>query len=486
MTVRLREGVAISSPSTRGGTRAAFWATLICLAWGVLAFGGVYSWAYWPLAVLAQAAGFLGLFCERRNTIGVSRWLGVALAAVLGAGLLQMIPLPAVSLDEISPSTIAAVTQIDPSFASGLSTTHPLSLHPPSTWVALALYGSFALLLVGTSRLLSVKGSTKFVQALTTLGVVVALVGIIQKPLAKGLIYGFWTTESGGEFFGPFVNKNHFAGWMLMTIPLTLGVLFAGIARGMRGVQPGWRNAVIWFSSKEANSLVLLGGGAALMSLSLVMTMSRSGIGALAVAILITGWFAIRRGTGTTGRAAAVAYLIVLVAVVVSWAGVDAIAARFAQANWSDFDARKGAWLDAWSIANRFRITGTGLNTYSFATLLYQEHNLSQHFAQAHNDYLQLLTEGGLLVVFPVLVLVGVFVRDVRTRFREDAGSSSYWVRVGALTSLVAIALQELVDFSLQMPGNAALFAIVCGIALHKSPGRRVRVPDARMSVVRI
>ena len=46
----------------------------------------------------------------------------------------------------------------------------------------------------------------------------------------------------------------------------------------------------------------------------------------------------------------------------------------------------------------------------------------------------------------------------------------TWWLRAGAVTSLMAIACQESVEFSLQMPGNAALFAIVCAIALHRPP----------------
>jgi hypothetical protein len=44
---------------------------------------------------------------------------------------------------------------------------------------------------------------------------------------------------------------------------------------------------------------------------------------------------------------------------------------------------------------------------------------------------------------------------------------------VGAVTGIASIALQETVEFSLQMPGNAALFAVLCGIALHRAPVRR-------------
>jgi hypothetical protein len=61
----------------------------------------------------------------------------------------------------------------------------------------------------------------------------------------------------------------------------------------------------------------------------------------------------------------------------------------------------------------------------------------------------------------------------VRRRFIEETSVRTYWLRVGAVTGLTAIALQETVDFSLQIPGNAALFAVVCAIALHQAPERK-------------
>ncbi len=67
------------------------------------------------------------------------------------------------------------------------------------------------------------------------------------------------------------------------------------------------------------------------------------------------------------------------------------------------------------------------------------------------------------------VVLVAIFFlgREIRRRFRENADDpTTYWIRVGATTGLVAIAFQELVEFSLQMPGNATLFAVVAAIAI--------------------
>jgi O-antigen ligase len=212
------------------------------------------------------------------------------------------------------------------------------------------------------------------------------------------------------------------------------------------------------------------------MALSLVLTLSRSGITALAGTVAVTGAFLSWRPGSIGRRTIAIGYLLLLVVIVVGWAGVDTLAARFSQADWGELDARRGAWQDATHIAQKFPVTGIGLNTYGVATLFYQRPEAAKHFAQAHNDYLQLAAEGGMLVVIPVLFTIAAFVVVVRRRLVEEISVHAYWLRMGAITGLAAIALQETVDFSLQMPGNAALCAVLCGIALHQSP----RSPEKR------
>jgi O-antigen ligase len=111
---------------------------------------------------------------------------------------------------------------------------------------------------------------------------------------------------------------------------------------------------------------------------------------------------------------------------------------------------------------------GAGLNTYGTTTLFYQTIDPTQHYAEAHNDYLQLLAEGGVLVTVPLAFLLVAVGSMIWRRFRSGADDPlTSWIRLGAVTGIVAIALQEMVDFSLQMPGNAALFTVLAAIAAH-------------------
>jgi len=466
-------------PSPRGASLADM-LPLCALAWGALAFGAVYAWAYWPLAALCVMSGIAGVIVARRSSgtgrafarglEGTSPALRYTLIAVAVAILVQLLPMPGGVVDQLSPRSAALVRQLNPAFAAGLEPFHPMSVWPRDTWIALALYASLAALLVGAAHLFSVTGSRRFVEALTAFGAVLALIGFVQKSLSSRYLYGFWQLEIGRTPFGPFVNRNHFAGWMVMALPLTLALLVAGIDQSMQKLKTGWRYRVLWFASPEANRLILVAAAALLMALSLMLTMSRSGIVAFGLSMLITGWFVARSVRSRSRRLAAAVCLALLLAIALLWTGPDVVAGRFAAANWGEFNNRKGAWVDAWSVARDFPLAGTGLNTYWAAALFYQHHEMAYFFAQTHNDYLQLAAEGGLILMVPALVCLGVFVRDVRCAMHDTRAETTAWLRAGAVTSLIAIAFQETVEFSLQMPGNAALFAVVCAIALHRPP----------------
>jgi hypothetical protein len=471
---------------TAAGATAAMLVSLAVIAWGALAFGAVYPWAYWTLAAAAVASAACSIAVTRsaaaapssRGTT-LSRPLMWALCAVGAAIAVQLMPLPAPLLTALSPRAAGILSELDPAFAAGNA--HALSIWPASTRVALVLYAALVIWLASLVRLLSSAGSRRFVEALTGLGVLVALVGIVQKPLYSGAIYGVWTLKPWREPFGPFVNRNHFAGWMVMVLPLTLSLLVAGIHRSTAALKPGWRHKVLWLSSPEANRLALVAGAAMVMALSLVLTMSRSGMTAFVASIVMTGWFVARVFDSRPQRIGAGICLAAVVFVVVGWAGPDVIASRFSSADWGEFNSRRGAWLDAIGVTRAFPVAGTGANTYWAAALFYQRHELTHYFAQAHNDYLQIAAEGGLLLTLPALVCVVIFVRDVIRCMGDQRATTVWWLRAGAVTSLLAIAFQESVDFSLQMPGNAALFAAVCAIALHRPAPPDHRAPSSSL-----
>jgi O-antigen ligase len=439
-------------------------AVMLTVAWGGFSFGAVYQWAYWPLAFGAAGCGLLCVATGRR-ALRASRRLLIALASIAAAMIVQLIPLPARMLDQISPRATGLIAEIDVAFAAGARAAHPLSIAPDATLLALTLFVAFVILLIGLLRLITADAARRLAVSVAALGFLMALVGIVQKPLFAGKIYGIWEPMMDGSVFGPFVNKNHFAGWMLMALPVAIGLLCAGIAESLAAVRPGWRDRILWAASPSANRSVLLAAGIAVMTLSLMMTMSRSGMIALVIALTVMAANACRR-SALRMQAFGLAAVVLLLVTAAGWVGIDTIASRFASGDTGTVSGRLPIWKDSLAIARDFPLAGTGLNTFGIATLLYPTSLSHTHLREAHNDYLQILVEGGLLVAVPVAVALALFVVTVARRLRSSAGSSR-WIRLGAATSLIAIALQSLVEFSLQMPGNAALFTVVSALALH-------------------
>jgi O-antigen ligase len=386
-------------------------------------------------------------------------------------------------LSSLSPSTDILLQKYDLPYATSVTigeaprlwARHALSLHPVATSRSLALLAAFTILLAGLSRMLHSGGLRRLSYRIISIGLLLALIAIVQKVTIKGAaIYGFWTPEQGTDPYGPFVNRHHFAGWMVMVLSLTIGVVFARVARGMRDVESDWRHRLLWLSSRDASLLVLTMFVSLIMGLSLILSLSRSGITAFALAVVVSAWLVAKRQSSMSRRTVSAVYLGFMVVIAVGWGGPDTVVRRFAAASWNTVGDRLGVWQDTVRVIKDVPLTGTGLNTFGEVMLEYQTSRPDLHFVQTHNDYLQLAAEGGLLVGVPFLAAILLFAREVRRRFREGADDvTTYWIRVGATTGVVAIALQEFVDFSLQMPGNAVLFTVLCAIVVHKSPERR-------------
>jgi O-antigen ligase len=464
---------------------------LLLVAWGTFAFGAVYPWAYTPL--LAAAAGVGCLAFWRGHPAGPlprsTRLTLVFLALTAAAALGQTVPVSDGLRARVSPAHESFLRDVDLGYAaalrarehgltagSGYLAPRPLSLNPARTRVGMLILVSLVLLLTGLTKLLARTGTARLTSWLIALGVLLAVVGIVQKAVlgdhafAGMKIYGFWepryklTTP-----FGPYVNKNHYAGWMVMALPLAIGYLIALTDIWLRRVRKGWRNRLLGLSSPEGARIQLTAFSIILMGSALALTMSRSGIACFVVAATVAAVVGTRRTQSFRARAALAAGLLVLVATAFAWAGVD-VAGRFTSGSES-IELRRQAWRDAADIIQDFPLVGTGLNTYGTATLKYKTARTDMHFQEAHNDYLQLAAEGGLLLGVPVLLALICGLRSIRQRFAEDAGRpTSYWLRFGATMGLLAIALQSVVEFSLQLPGNAVMFVVLCAAALHRSP----------------
>ena len=486
-------------------SRALLAATWLLVVWGALAFGAVYPWAWRPLIAGAAVVGGAALIVARRRGAGADdRALLAALAAVSIAVCLQLIPLPRAVRAAVSPATEALLLEQDLEYAlavQGAGTfqdavaapldapARPLTIDAAATRRGLVMLVALVALLAGLTRLLNVTGARRLVTALVVFGAVLALFAIVQRAVLgdhayRGMkIYGFWQPRHLlSTPFGPFVNKNHFAGWMLMGVPLSMGLALGWGQRAAAHGGRGWRNSLLRLSSGEAGRVQLSALALLVMAVSLLMTRSRSGLAGLAVATAVGAAVVSRRWGNRRAGLWLAGGLVLLFVLAFAWAGTGVVT-RIADSGGS-LELRRNIWSDSLATLRAFPITGTGLDTFGKAMLSYQSSTRQLHFQEAHNDYLQIAVEGGLLLGVPAAIAMIALVAAIRRRFGagEDDGMT-WWLRVGAATGLLAIALQSAVEFSLQLPGNAVMFVVLAAIALHrapKRPSRRTSSPDAR------
>jgi putative inorganic carbon (hco3(-)) transporter len=470
-TDRLRSRRSVAARPLDAIARMHVAAVTAILAWGVLTFGAVYPWGYQPLAVACLLLG-VAVLTRRRVRRSLPLAVVVSLSAIVVAGLVQEVRIPADVLQRVSPATVDLLGRYDLSFAlQGGKSAHALTVDPARTWTGLFLLGSFGVFWMGLAGTLDDRVIARIVQAVVAIGFVIALLAMVLSGDHSGKVYGFWQPHSPGLPFGPFVNRNHYAGWMLMATLVGFGYFIALLAEAGRDGGRSWRQRIMWLSTRESSRLVMVGVALAAMTMSVLLSMSRSGIACLALGLVAIGFLTGKKLLYGWARTALVTGLIAFGAASFGWAGTDAMAARFG--TWQDdsLDGRVSAWRDAGQLVRQFPLAGTGLNTFGVAMLFYQSTHLQELYAEAHNDYLQLAAEGGVLVGVPVLALICFTAMEVRRRFRDtDPASPARWIRTGAVVGLLAVAIQEAGDFSLQMPGNAALFCVLAAIALYR-PG---------------
>ncbi|MYD85402.1 MAG: O-antigen ligase family protein [Acidobacteria bacterium] len=457
-------------------------ATVCLIAWGVLAFGAEYPWAYVPLLIFAATIGTLGLAAPTAGRSEV-RPLLVPFALVLAAVGVQLIPLPDPVLAVLSPArlvhdwpalvaaTVPAAPGAEPAAAGGA---WPLSINPARTLLGAAFLAGLALFFAGTCRALAVVRASAVVRGVVAVGLLVALIAIAQATSDSPRVYGFWWPRKiESTPAAPLINENHLAGWLLMALSMAGAYLCSGFADGGLGGRVGWRRGVRWLASREGSITLLAGLSAFVIAVAVIVTGSVSGIAGFLVVCFVLSRCLTRRARDAPVPRLVRVLLIALPVAAITWVGFDVVGEEVAAASWSDIGGRLPIWRDTLSIVRDFAVTGTGWNTYGIAMLAYQAGRPGVHVVEAHSDYLQLAAEGGILVGAPVLLAVFVFVRQVRTRFRDAADDIRiHSLRVGAVAGLLALAVQSLVDFSLQMPGNAVLFTLLMAIAVHRAPPR--------------
>jgi O-antigen ligase len=391
-----------------------------------------------------------------------SNRLDRALMILLLVMAAPLLPLPAALSAVLSPrlQSLRDALSIGTAPAGGWQ---PLSVDAGSTaWAWVVTAGAIALFWAARASFTR-SGLRQTIRMVAALGFGVSLLAIAQAATAGRNIYWRFPTEVEGPLpFGPFINRNHFATWVIMALPLCLGYL---VARTGRPVSHGDFAAV---RTRLAHAIdprtAWLITAATAMLAALLLSLSRSGALALAVTGTVTmiacgGRMDQRRRKGLL----AIAGIVVLLGV--AWADLPALRSRVAGTQ-SGLAGRFTIWRETMPIVRDFWLTGTGAGTYQKAMLSYQKSGRTVYFNQAHNHYLQVAAEGGLALIVTALIAMAAFVRAARERIRRD-GTGLVWIRIGAAAGLGAVALQSVWETGLVMPANAALAAVLAAVVVH-------------------
>jgi putative inorganic carbon (hco3(-)) transporter len=304
------------------------------------------------------------------------------------------------------------------------------------------------------------------VRGVSAVGGAVSLLAIAQAATAGRDIYWRFRTEFEGPLpFGPFVNRNHFATWAIMALPLCLGYLAA--RSGSRAAAPDHVSSRTRLAHALDPRTAWLMAAAVAMLAALLLSLSRSGTLALGLSALVTV-IACRRRLDASRRRRVLAAAAVVLVCGLAWADIPALRARVAGAP-ADVANRLTIWRETMPIVRDFWLTGTGAGTYQHAMFVYQRSSRAVYFNQAHNHYLQVAAEGGVMLVGAVILALAAFLRAARMRLTADR-SGLFWIRGGAACGLGAVALQSVWETGLVMPANGALAALLAALVVFERP----------------
>jgi O-antigen ligase len=427
-------------------SRFAFLILCIAIILSALAYGTVHAWS---LAVfLLGGLAILVLWLVDSWMLGSVRIsrniLQLTLIGMFVIGAVQLLPFR-------DPGSIG--TPSIPLIKS-------LSFDPYATRLilvevaALLIYFAATLIFIDTPKRLRL-----LVRTLTIFGFFLAIFGLTQSFTSPNKVY--WIRESTqSQPFGPFINRHHFAGYMELALAVPLGLIFSGSVE------------------KEKRLIYLFAAG--LMGVALIMTNSRGGIISFVAEILflvaMTGLsrrhrkkessekrFRIKSAAVKAGLA--LALIISLFGGVVLLGGEDVLSRLVGSVNTDDSTTgRAHFWAVTTEIIKAHPFLGTGLGAFPVVYTGYDSRNGLFRLEQAHNDYLQVLSDGGLagaaIGLFFVVNLfrMGFARRESRDNFRRG-------VATGAMAGCFAVLVHSFFDFTLHTTANALLFLILAAMA---------------------
>ncbi|OVE75613.1 hypothetical protein BVX97_04305 [bacterium E08(2017)] len=448
-------------------------------------FGSADQWAYLFVSLLAGTSFGVFLlskifFPERRVVASTSTLLLIALLLVM---VVQVIPLPSALVRLVNPLSVESIEARDVLFDQmqdsiaidgnkfGLQF-YFLSSVVMETRMALMLCVSYLgifLVLANTVR------SWKHVQEISTWILVscflLAVLALVHKfsGIEPKKIFWFHMPRYPGDVMGPFTNRNHFAFFMLMAFGMSLGLFSAKLVRLRHESAEDWREKIAWLDPRLASQAVLVGFAMCVFGASIFLSLSR---GAILSTILAGGvmWCFVAKYEG--GRKGNMFFwgLVILFGVFVAWMGWEPVVARLGTLAHEVKDplanTRAVATRDTLLVFMDHWIFGCGFGCFKYVFPFYQGTALGPGiYLHAHNDWAQLLAEGGLLSMVLLVTALIYYYRTLMRHYPHAIRRARRYV-LGSMLGVCAVMLHSFLDYSLHKPANAFMLAAVCGLMI--------------------
>ncbi len=407
--------------------------------------------------------------------------LTVFLSIFLLLILFQLLPLPSGFLKILSPKTWELRQSLSfGDFQStidnpwpvqrGASFTGPqssISFVPFVTQVNffkwLTLIGLFLFLLRWKPMEQSDRTIKHLIIVVMIVGVFESLYGMFEFFSGHGQILNLEEEGIVSSVTGTFINRNYFAGYLLMVVPLSTGYLFSREA-ARSSTSMGWRHRLASLDGKT----LLLGFGLIVMIVGLIFSASRMGISSLLLSFTLISF--LFRDPQREKKFSKTSVLIFGLALLwAAWIGLDTVLSRFITST-EDFGFRWTIWANTFQILKDFPLFGSGLGTFTYIFPMYRSLHIQGLATHAENDFLQLASEVGLIGIGLLLILFLFLsykaISGIRLLTHRDSGR---YIGIGGLVGILALMFHSLVERNIQVPSNAFLYTILWAIVLYES-----------------
>ena len=298
---------------------------------------------------------------------------------------------------------------------------------------------------------------------LIVLGFSVALLGIIQHFTSEGTIYWSRQLLQGGDVFGPYVNRNHFAGFIELVAPVGLSLLvFRGVRRDL-------------FPMVGLLTIIPIG--------ALILASSRGGIVSFALEVGVLVVLARTRRGPEGPQIIAIGVVALAAVVLITWLGAGTAIERLSHTRVGDVTVARRASMfrGAEHIFLDHPIKGAGLGTMISVYPRYETIYDGYVVDHVHNDYIEALAETGLFGGLCGLALLWLLYREARKSYVAEQGHFSRALHAGAIAAVCGLLLHSWVDFNLHIPSNALLFLLQAYVATSpplpsEAPMKRQRI----------